>query len=86
MIQELRSLLFILFRANIWMLLPNREPVHIVTSITPVDDCPGLARVSQGGMERWDFKGLRASHGVSVSHRSIGSTGGHQVNFLRFRA
>ena len=28
-----------------------------------------------GGMKRWNFKGLRASHGVSVSHRSIGSTG-----------
>ena len=27
-----------------------------------------------GGMKRWNFGGLRASHGVSVSHRSIGST------------
>jgi large subunit ribosomal protein L3 len=32
----------------------------------------------QGAMKRWGFKGLRASHGVSVSHRSAGSTGGHQ--------
>jgi len=32
----------------------------------------------QGAMKRWNFKGLRASHGVSVSHRSAGSTGGHQ--------
>src|SRR5215210_82729 len=31
-----------------------------------------------GGMKRWNFKGLRATHGVSVSHRSIGSTGGRQ--------
>jgi len=31
-----------------------------------------------GGMKRWNFSGLRASHGVSVSHRSIGSTGGRQ--------
>src|SRR6187549_3370985 len=31
-----------------------------------------------GGMKRWNFNGLRASHGVSVSHRSIGSTGGRQ--------
>ena len=30
------------------------------------------------GMKRWNFGGLRASHGVSVSHRSIGSTGGRQ--------
>ena len=28
-----------------------------------------------GGMKRWGFKGLRATHGVSVSHRSHGSTG-----------
>ncbi|TFY73176.1 hypothetical protein EWM64_g10836, partial [Hericium alpestre] len=32
----------------------------------------------QGTMKRWNFKGLRASHGVSVSHRSAGSTGAHQ--------
>ena len=31
-----------------------------------------------GGMKRWNFCGLRATHGVSVSHRSIGSTGGRQ--------
>jgi large subunit ribosomal protein L3 len=31
-----------------------------------------------GGMKRHNFGGLRASHGVSVSHRSIGSTGGRQ--------
>lgn len=28
-----------------------------------------------GGMKRHNFGGLRASHGVSISHRSIGSTG-----------
>ncbi len=28
-----------------------------------------------GGMKRWNFRGLEDSHGVSVSHRSIGSTG-----------
>ena len=28
-----------------------------------------------GGMKRHGFAGLRASHGVSVSHRSLGSTG-----------
>jgi large subunit ribosomal protein L3 len=32
----------------------------------------------QGGMKRWNFAGLRATHGVSVSHRSIGSTGNRQ--------
>jgi len=29
----------------------------------------------QGAMKRHNFKGLRATHGVSVSHRSHGSTG-----------
>jgi len=28
-----------------------------------------------GGIKRWGFGGLRATHGVSVSHRSLGSTG-----------
>jgi large subunit ribosomal protein L3 len=31
-----------------------------------------------GAMKRWNFGGLRASHGVSVSHRSHGSTGQRQ--------
>ncbi len=31
-----------------------------------------------GVMKRWNFGGLRASHGVSVSHRSHGSTGQRQ--------
>ena len=31
-----------------------------------------------GPMKRWNFGGLRATHGVSVSHRSHGSTGNRQ--------
>ena len=31
-----------------------------------------------GAMKRWNFSGLRATHGVSVSHRSHGSTGNRQ--------
>lgn len=31
-----------------------------------------------GAMKRWNFGGLRASHGVSISHRSHGSTGMNQ--------
>ncbi|KAJ3210191.1 54S ribosomal protein L3 [Dinochytrium kinnereticum] len=40
-------------------------------------DCQSrtLGKGFQGGMKRWGFKGLRASHGVSISHRSLGSTG-----------
>ena len=32
----------------------------------------------QGAMKRWNFGGLHASHGVSISHRSHGSTGQRQ--------
>jgi large subunit ribosomal protein L3 len=32
----------------------------------------------QGAMKRWNFGGLRASHGVSVTHRAHGSTGQRQ--------
>jgi len=32
----------------------------------------------QGAMKRWNFAGLRATHGVSVAHRSHGSTGQRQ--------
>ncbi|MSP49265.1 MAG: 50S ribosomal protein L3 [Alphaproteobacteria bacterium] len=31
-----------------------------------------------GTMKRWNFSGLEASHGVSISHRSAGSTGNRQ--------
>ncbi|ORY42292.1 translation protein [Rhizoclosmatium globosum] len=33
----------------------------------------------QGPIKRWGFKGLRATHGVSLSHRSGGSTGNRQL-------
>src|SRR5690606_21480253 len=32
----------------------------------------------QGAMKRWNFGGLRATHGVSITHRSHGSTGQRQ--------
>ncbi|MEL7130421.1 MAG: 50S ribosomal protein L3, partial [Pseudomonadota bacterium] len=34
-----------------------------------------VGRGFAGAMKRWNFGGLRASHGVSISHRSHGSTG-----------
>ena len=34
-----------------------------------------IGRGFAGAMKRWNFKGLRATHGVSISHRSHGSTG-----------
>lgn len=42
--------------------------------VTGISQGKGFA----GGMKRWGFGGLRASHGVSVSHRSHGSTGNRQ--------
>lgn len=33
-------------------------------------------------MKRWGFKGQPATHGVSVVHRSIGSTGSRVCNAL----
>lgn len=40
-------------------------------------DVVGITRGKgfQGGMKRWGFKGMPASHGTSLTHRNIGSTG-----------
>ena len=44
-----------------------------------VDVCgTSIGKGFQGGMKRHNFGGLRASHGVSISHRSHGSTGNSQ--------
>ena len=41
-----------------------------------VDVCgTSIGKGFAGAMKRWNFGGLRASHGVSISHRSHGSTG-----------
>lgn len=37
-----------------------------------------LGKGFAGGMKRWNFAGHRASHGNSVTHRSLGSTGQRQ--------
>ncbi len=39
---------------------------------------PSIGKGFAGAMKRHNFKGLRASHGVSLSHRSHGSTGNSQ--------
>ncbi len=45
----------------------------------PVDVCgTSIGKGFAGAMKRHNFGGLEASHGVSVSHRSHGSTGGCQ--------
>jgi large subunit ribosomal protein L3 len=44
-----------------------------------VDVCgTTLGKGFAGAMKRWNFSGLEASHGVSISHRSHGSTGNRQ--------
>jgi large subunit ribosomal protein L3 len=45
-----------------------------MVDVTGVTQGKGFA----GVMKRWNFGGLRATHGVSVSHRSHGSTGQRQ--------
>ncbi len=37
-----------------------------------------IGRGFTGAMKRWNFRGLEACHGVSISHRSLGGTGGRQ--------
>ena len=46
-------------------------------------DCQGttIGKGFQGVMKKWGFKGGRASHGNSLSHRVMGSTGQCQVLF-----
>lgn len=54
------------------------SPAHFVAGqkvdVTGVTVGKGFA----GAMKRWNFSGLEASHGVSISHRSHGSTGNRQ--------
>ncbi|CAA9275339.1 MAG: LSU ribosomal protein L3p (L3e) [uncultured Craurococcus sp.] len=54
------------------------SPAHFVkgqiVDVTGVSKGKGFA----GAMKRWNFAGLEASHGVSISHRSHGSTGNRQ--------
>jgi large subunit ribosomal protein L3 len=45
-----------------------------IVDVTAVSRGKGFA----GGMKRYGFAGLEASHGVSASHRSLGSTGQRQ--------
>ena len=69
------------FRVSADMTIPVGSEVtadHFVVGqfvdVTGITKGKGFA----GGMKRWNFGGLRATHGVSISHRSIGSTGNRQ--------
>lgn len=54
------------------------SPAHFLAGqrvdVTGLSKGKGFA----GAMKRWNFSGLEASHGVSISHRSHGSTGNRQ--------
>ncbi|KAJ2932877.1 hypothetical protein H1R20_g4198, partial [Candolleomyces eurysporus] len=61
--------------------------IPVGTTLSAIHFVPGqyvdcvaksIGKGFQGVMKRWGFHGLAASHGVSISHRSAGSTGNHQ--------
>ncbi|MGH7190862.1 MAG: 50S ribosomal protein L3 [Acetobacteraceae bacterium] len=56
------------------VLTPAHFAVGSRVDVTAVSKGKGFA----GAMKRWNFRGLEASHGVSISHRSHGSTGNRQ--------
>jgi large subunit ribosomal protein L3 len=55
-------------------LVPSHFLAGQYVDVTGITNGKGFA----GAMKRWNFAGLEASHGVSVSHRSHGSTGQRQ--------
>jgi len=69
------------FRVNEASLLPVGAEItadHFVVGQFVDVTGTSIGKGFAGGMKRWNFRGLRATHGVSVSHRSIGSTGQRQ--------
>ncbi len=56
------------------MLSPEHFVIGQRVDVTGTTKGKGFA----GAMKRWNFRGLEATHGVSVSHRSHGSTGNRQ--------
>jgi large subunit ribosomal protein L3 len=55
-------------------IVPSHFVAGQLVDVTGTTNGKGFA----GPMKRWNFAGLEASHGVSVSHRSHGSTGQRQ--------
>ncbi len=51
------------------------SPAHFATGQYVDVAGTSIGKGFAGAMKRWGFSGLRASHGVSISHRSHGSTG-----------
>jgi large subunit ribosomal protein L3 len=62
-------------------LLPVGTPLfasHLVAGQYVDVSGTSIGKGFAGGMKRWNFQGQGASHGNSVSHRAIGSTGNRQ--------
>lgn len=81
-LQVQHSLPYILYLASLLTLLRTREFAPSLRLEMIVTTAYSIGKGFQGGMKRWGFKGLKASHGVSVSHRSSGSAGNSQVRPL----
>lgn len=71
MLQVLRK--FVLFRERIILKIDGFFFFYICS----------IGKGFAGVMKRWNFKGLPASHGVSLTHRSGGSTGQRKVTYLK---
>ena len=57
----------------------NEFGLEIFNEVKLVDTTSNtIGKGFAGAIKRWNFGGLRATHGVSVSHRSHGSTGQRQ--------
>lgn len=82
--QALHCLQFILSPANSLTSLRTRTSYLSFLIISLSELVGRIGKGFQGTMKKWNFKGLRASHGVSVSHRSAGAIGAHQVRILHF--
>jgi large subunit ribosomal protein L3 len=64
--------------ANLIEVGATMQADHFVTGQLVDVTGTSIGKGFAGGMKRWNFGGLRATHGVSVSHRSLGSTGQRQ--------
>jgi large subunit ribosomal protein L3 len=64
--------------ANLIEVGATMQADHFVTGQLVDVTGTSIGKGFAGAMKRWNFGGLRATHGVSVSHRSHGSTGQRQ--------
>src|SRR5215207_6260757 len=64
--------------AHVPVTVLSLEGCQVVAHRTKDKDDYVALQLGAGAMKRWNFGGLRATHGVSVSHRSHGSTGQRQ--------